>query len=460
MKNLLPKIVIMLVIFASVLGTTLITRALAESVDATDRTDTMPVVIATPDGAGLCFSPLDYNDGQGGGSDRILGLSDAIEFSRRYQAATNTNSYDATVDFNDDNQVTLADAVCATPYYGNAGPYTCELVCATEVVADITPLVNQCIFILDYTNRQGGEPDGQLTLADAVIFTSRYMSAMPYGATYDASVDANQNSVNDISDYTCAQSYYGNAGPIACPLDCAVPVGYDETLRVNCNSPLDYNDIYGNQVPDGQLGLSDALEFYNRFEAATSNSTYDITVDFNYDGQVTLADLACATPYYGAAGPYTCKLACATPVVPEPTITDNDPQPLGIPAVLPVEPQITSDNVPSIGGASQDARFILDLPTVSPTTKTMVVSTGELVGPLKIAKESIEKTKTDVKDSTKSTTIKSKTTTKVAVLSAPAIQKTTAVTPAATAKVEITTEQPKVSFMSRVGKLLKSLFVW
>ncbi len=171
---------------------------------------------------------------------------------------------------------------------------------------------DQCVSILDYTDGQGNmTADGQLTLADAVVFTQRFMAAMPFAAAYDASVDSNQNQVNDISDYFCAQSYYGNAGPISCPLNCETPKGRDVNTGISCNSPLDYNDTQGNHVADGQLTLSDAMEFQKRYDAATSNNTYDITVDFNYDGQVGLADAVCATPFYGNAGPYTCKLDCA-----------------------------------------------------------------------------------------------------------------------------------------------------
>jgi cysteine-rich repeat protein len=179
------------------------------------------------------------------------------------------------------------------------------------VIPEVTPHGEECTSILDYTDTSGSlQPDGNLTLADAVIFTQRFMAAMSFAAPYDASVDSNQNQVNDISDYSCAQPYYANAGPISCPLDCVRPKGRDVVTGASCNSPLDYNDGQGNNEADGQIGLGDAVTFTQRYQSAIGSDAYDVTVDVNFDGYVNAADLACATPVFANAGPYTCKIDC------------------------------------------------------------------------------------------------------------------------------------------------------
>ncbi len=186
-----------------------------------------------------------------------------------------------------------------------------------DIASDCQDVViegEQCIPDLDYVNGQGGGPDGQLTLGDAVIFTQRYVQAM-HDHVYDATVDANRNSINDTSDYTCAVAYYGTASAPICPLQCERPVGTNTVTGDICNSPLDYNSQQGVLGADGNLSLSDAVEFTKRYEAAkgsqSGDGNYNLSVDVNFDGKVTVADYFCAQPYYGNAGPYTCQLDCA-----------------------------------------------------------------------------------------------------------------------------------------------------
>lgn len=200
-----------------------------------------------------CQSPLDYVDNDGNqGPDFELSLSDAVEFTKYYSA---NNSL---ADVNNDQTIDVLDYECAKPYYGNAGPYTCQLECSRPP---------ECVMPIDYVDEEGQiGADGDLTASDAVEFTRLYYQG-------DLRADANSDgNVNDI-DLNCAIPYYGNSGPYECPIACAP-----------CDPANFENADYDN---DSIVTLSDTVKF-TRFY-----NSQNIRADIDEDGTITGHDKYC-----------------------------------------------------------------------------------------------------------------------------------------------------------------------
>ncbi|MFA6512026.1 MAG: NEW3 domain-containing protein [Patescibacteria group bacterium] len=73
----------------------------------------------------------------------------------------------------------------------------------------------------------------------------------------------------------------------------------------SCVSPLDLNSSDGTNVPDGEIGLSDATLWTQYFLNDNPRS------DVNGNGVKDYGDYLCAKPYFADGGPYTCDIECA-----------------------------------------------------------------------------------------------------------------------------------------------------
>ncbi len=270
-----------------------------------------------------CHSPLDYNNTAGVlGPDGQLGLSDAVEFTKRYEAAlgksTGDVGFDATVDIKIDGKINAADLFCAQPYYGNAGPYSCQLDCS-----------NICVNPLDYDHNY------VIGLSDGVSFTNYYTNKTTT-TTNDGTTtttrylaDLNGNKQVDYGDYVCSHDQLAMS-TYQCPIACAAVCGdakiqarlgekcddgnatngdgcssscQIETNQCEVPNPLDYN-------ADFKLGIADAVIFTGYY------SSDNILADVNKNTVVDYGDYLCAQPYYSGQLAYSCSLACAayTPV--------------------------------------------------------------------------------------------------------------------------------------------------
>jgi len=197
--------------------------------------DRLTVMPAPKDCDNTCYSPLNYNDGQGhSGPDRQLTQGDAVEFTTRYEAAlgkhTGDVGFDVGVDVKIDGVINAADYLCAQPYYGNAGPYSCQLDCN-----------NICLNPLDYNS------DYEIDPSDAVTFNTYYSSQ-------DLKADLNGNERVDYGDYLCANDQQVLSA-YQCPIQCA-PVCGDGTIQQRLQEQCDD----GNNVAGDGCSASCQLE--------------------------------------------------------------------------------------------------------------------------------------------------------------------------------------------------------
>jgi|GEM_PF-1822553 len=266
-----------------------------------------------------CYSPLDYNNTAGVlGADGKLGLSDAVEFTKRYEAAlgktTGQAGFDLSVDIKIDGVINAADLFCAQPYYANAGPYSCQLDCS-----------NICVNPLDYNH------DYVIGLSDGVAFTNYYFNKTTTTTTDGATTttrylaDLNGNNRVDYGDYTCSYDQLATSS-YQCPIQCTAVCGdatiqrrlseqcddgnttngdgcssscQIETNQCETPNPLDYNADY-------KLTLADAVLFTAYYQAN------DTKADVNKNSTVDYGDYLCAQPYYSGQLAYSCSLSCAT----------------------------------------------------------------------------------------------------------------------------------------------------
>ncbi len=381
--------------------------------------------------SGRCDSPLDFNASDGTlGADGTLGLSDAVLFTSRYQAALGSingdAAYDVSVDINADQKVNAADYLCAQPYYANGSPYSCQVDCA-----------NICLNPLDYN------ADYQINLSDAVTFTHHYTAG-------DSQADLNQNGTVDYGDYLCSQDQIALSA-YQCPIQCA-PVCGDAKVQARL----------GEQCDDGNNVDGDNCSATCKVETACQASV----ADYNHDGQITLADAVLFTPYYlnaQAEGDIDVNgetrlhdYMCMNELLNNGGLTVEAPKPLGIPTILPITQDLTTDS--HIGSGGSVAQYNPNTVVTPVVKETKIVKPSDfLVGPLKSQTLTTSAPATSKKLAVaKPTVTTQKQKTAQVVLSAPAVKVTTPATIQPTVKP---TEQ-KASVGAKVVSILRSIFVW
>ncbi len=270
-----------------------------------------------------CYSPLDYNHSDGVvGPDGALGLSDAVEFTKRYEAALGSiaggAAFDASVDVKTDGIINAADLLCATPYYANAGPYSCQLDCN-----------NICSNPLDYDHNY------VIGLSDGTRFTDYYVNKTTTTTTDGTTTttrylaDLNGNHQVDYGDYACSYDQLASS-KYQCPAQCQAVCG-DATVQRRLGEQCDDGNITNGdgcsatcQIETNQCTEPNPLDYngdlkFSASDAVIFTSYYaanDARADVNKNSVVDYGDYLCARPYYGGQLAYTCGLVCApyTPI--------------------------------------------------------------------------------------------------------------------------------------------------